>query len=65
LIPAAPPSWWRLPGVKRLMESGGVKPMKHQYLPGGLAAVPKVCKMLMHNEISGSKLVVHPQESLP
>jgi NADPH:quinone reductase-like Zn-dependent oxidoreductase len=51
--------------LPRWLESGEVKPMKHQYLPGGLAAVPKGCKMLMDNEISGSKLVVHPQESLP
>ena len=51
--------------LPRRLERGEVKPMKHQYLPGGLAAVPKGCKMLMDNEISGSKLVVHPQESLP
>jgi hypothetical protein len=42
-----------------------MKPMKHQYLRGGLEAVPKGCEMLMDNEISGSELVVHPQESLP
>jgi NADPH2:quinone reductase len=51
--------------LPRWLERGGVKPMKHQYLRGGLAAVPKGCEILMDNEISGSELVVHPQESLP
>ena len=39
------------------------QPNRVEVVPGGLAAIPAGLKRLEKNEVSGAKLVVHPQES--
>lgn len=46
-----------------LLEKGLIKPNRVEVLSGGLAAIPAGLKRLEKNEVSGAKLVVHPQES--
>ncbi|RPD53644.1 GroES-like protein [Lentinus tigrinus ALCF2SS1-7] len=51
--------WRKLPD---LLEEGALKPTKYKLL-GGLEAVPGGLDQLRRNEVSGVKLVVHPQDT--
>lgn len=44
------------------LEEGIIKPNRVEYLPGGLGAIVAGLKRLENNEVSGVKLVVHPQD---
>ncbi|KAI0747048.1 GroES-like protein [Daedaleopsis nitida] len=51
---------------KRLTEwsrTGVIKPSRVEVLPGGLAGVPDGCARMRDNKVSGTKLVVRPQET--
>ncbi|EMD40145.1 hypothetical protein CERSUDRAFT_133008, partial [Gelatoporia subvermispora B] len=46
-----------------LIEEGAIKPMRVEVLPGGLSGVPHGLERLKNDQVSASKLVVHPQET--
>ncbi|OCH85946.1 GroES-like protein [Obba rivulosa] len=46
-----------------LLEEGAIKPMHVEVLPGGLAGVVDGLERLKNNQVSATKLVVHPQET--
>ncbi|KAK7679610.1 hypothetical protein QCA50_017321 [Cerrena zonata] len=49
-----------LPG---LLDSGDLKPLTPEIIPGGLSGIPGGLKRLINNEVSARKLVVHPAET--
>ncbi|RDX56944.1 GroES-like protein [Lentinus brumalis] len=49
-----------LPG---LLESGDIKPLKFELIPGGLGGINAGLEKLKANQVSASKLVVHPSET--
>ncbi|KAI0741851.1 GroES-like protein [Daedaleopsis nitida] len=52
---------------KRLTEwlaTGVVVPNRVEVLPGGLAGIPEGCARMRDNKVSGTKLVVRPQETV-
>ncbi|KAK7679612.1 hypothetical protein QCA50_017323 [Cerrena zonata] len=49
-----------LPG---LLDSGVLKPLIPEIIPGGLSGIPAGLKRLHNNEVSARKLVVHPTET--
>ncbi|KIY72488.1 GroES-like protein [Cylindrobasidium torrendii FP15055 ss-10] len=53
---------WPLFG--KLLEQGLIKPNRFEILPGGLKAVAGGLDKLARDEVSGVKLVVHPQETV-
>ncbi|KAI0760997.1 GroES-like protein [Trametes elegans] len=50
----------KLPG---LLESGQLKPLRAEVLPGGLGGITAGLDRLKKNQVSGTKLVVHPAET--
>ncbi|KAL7278934.1 GroES-like protein [Trametes coccinea BRFM310] len=46
-----------------LIEAGHVKPLRFEVLPGGLAGIPSGLAKLKNDQVSATKLVVHPQET--
>ncbi|KAG6810233.1 hypothetical protein H0H92_012799 [Tricholoma furcatifolium] len=49
--------------ITALLEKGDIKPNRVGVVPGGLSAVVGALKRLESGEVSGVKLVVHPQET--
>ncbi|TBU30524.1 GroES-like protein [Dichomitus squalens] len=49
--------------ITAYLESGEIKPLKAEVLPGGLAGVVSGVEKLRNNQVSGTKLIVHPQET--
>ncbi|TFK36707.1 chaperonin 10-like protein [Crucibulum laeve] len=49
--------------VSQWLEEGVIKPNKVEVIPGGLAGITEGLKRLENDQVSGSKLVVHPQET--
>jgi len=49
--------------ITSLLEAGDIKTPPVKVLPNGLAGVLDGFKMLQNNQVSGAKLVVHPQET--
>ncbi|KAF9002308.1 chaperonin 10-like protein [Cyathus striatus] len=49
--------------VTSLSESGAIVPNKIEVVPGGLAGIPEGLKRLENDQVSGFKLVVHPDET--
>ncbi|KAI0073332.1 GroES-like protein [Panus rudis PR-1116 ss-1] len=68
--------WFHLPPFDKLgmeilqvhlpewLKTGAIKPNQAEYLPGGLHGVPVGWERLRNNQVSGKKLVVHPQETV-
>ncbi|KAI0715787.1 GroES-like protein [Cerioporus squamosus] len=52
--------WRALPA---LLESGDIKPVNVEVIPGGLGGVTVGLQKLKANQVSASKLVVHPSET--
>ncbi|PIL24398.1 hypothetical protein GSI_14151 [Ganoderma sinense ZZ0214-1] len=52
-----------LDALPALLESGDIKPNRTEILPGGLNAVPGGLQRLKNNQVSGVKLVVHPEDT--
>ncbi|PIL24399.1 hypothetical protein GSI_14152 [Ganoderma sinense ZZ0214-1] len=52
-----------LDALPALLESGDIKPNRTEILPGGLNGVPDGLRRLKNNQVSGVKLVVHPQDT--
>ncbi|TFK32494.1 chaperonin 10-like protein [Crucibulum laeve] len=50
--------------LSQWVEAGLIKPNKVEVLPGGLAGIKEGLKMLENDQVSGLKLVAHPQETL-
>ncbi|KAH9917158.1 GroES-like protein [Epithele typhae] len=53
-----------LDALPKLLESGAIRPNRHEVLPGGLAGIVDGLKRMENDEISGVKLVVRPQETV-
>jgi len=49
--------------VTRFLAEGLIKPNRVEIVPGGLGAIPAALGRLERGEVSGVKLVVHPQET--
>ncbi|EJF64045.1 GroES-like protein [Dichomitus squalens LYAD-421 SS1] len=49
--------------ITAYLESGEIKPLKAEVLPGGLAGAFSGVEKLRNNQVSGTKLIVHPQET--
>ncbi|TFK79446.1 GroES-like protein, partial [Polyporus arcularius HHB13444] len=49
-----------LPG---LLESGEIKPLNFEVIPGGLGGVTTGLEKLKANQVSASKLIIHPSET--
>ncbi|THH31503.1 hypothetical protein EUX98_g2684 [Antrodiella citrinella] len=49
--------------ITELLSSGDIKPNLTESLPGGLAAGIEGLRRLQNDEVSGRKLIVHPQET--
>jgi len=49
--------------VIRFLAEGLIKPNRVEIVPGGLGAIPAALDRLERGEVSGVKLVVHPQET--
>ncbi|TBU56742.1 GroES-like protein [Dichomitus squalens] len=52
-----------LSSLPKLLETGDIKPNRVEVLPGGLNGVVGGLERLKANQVSGVKLVVHPQET--
>ncbi|TBU37976.1 GroES-like protein [Dichomitus squalens] len=52
-----------LASLPKLLETGDIKPNRVEVLPGGLNGVVSGLERLKANQVSGVKLVVHPQET--
>ncbi|KAG5732530.1 Zinc-type alcohol dehydrogenase-like protein C2E1P3.01, partial [Termitomyces sp. T112] len=50
--------------LTELLETGEIKPNRVEVVPGGLAGIAGSLKRLELNQVSGVKLVVHPQETV-
>ncbi|OCH89713.1 GroES-like protein [Obba rivulosa] len=50
--------------ISALLESGEIKPNPVEVLPNGLAGIPAGLKRIEKGEVSGIKLVAHPQETV-
>jgi len=50
--------------ITRILAEGLIKPNKVQIVPGGLGAIPAALDKLEAGEVSGVKLVVHPEETV-
>ncbi|TFK23600.1 GroES-like protein [Coprinopsis marcescibilis] len=50
--------------IASLISEGIIKPSKVEVLPGGLAGIPDGLQRLENNEVSGVKLIAHPQENI-
>ncbi|TBU30550.1 GroES-like protein [Dichomitus squalens] len=46
-----------------LLESNEIRPLKVDIVPGGLAGIVSGVEKLRNNQVSGAKLVAHPQET--
>ncbi|KAI9061183.1 GroES-like protein [Trametes sanguinea] len=46
-----------------LVEAGHIKPLRFEVIPGGLAGIPVGLNKLKNDQVSATKLVVHPQET--
>ncbi|KAH9917142.1 GroES-like protein [Epithele typhae] len=53
-----------LDALPKLLESGAIKPSRHEILPGGLAGIIDGLRRMENDEVSGVKLVVRPQETV-
>ncbi|KAA1476194.1 GroES-like protein [Dentipellis sp. KUC8613] len=49
--------------LEKFMEEGIIRPTRVEVVPGGLQGVPAGLERLMTGKVSGTKLVVHPQQS--
>ncbi|KAH8074798.1 GroES-like protein [Cristinia sonorae] len=49
--------------VSDYIVSGDLKPNRTEALPGGLSGIPDGLKRLQNNQVSGVKLIAHPQET--
>nr|VWP00646.1 ATP-dependent RNA helicase CshA (EC [Ganoderma boninense] len=52
-----------LDALPALLENGDIKPNRTEILPGGLNGVPDGLQRLKNNQVSGVKLVIHPQDT--
>ena len=46
------------------LESGEIKPLRVEVIPGGLGGITAGLDKLKNNQVSGAKLVVRPQETV-
>ncbi|KAI0754147.1 GroES-like protein [Daedaleopsis nitida] len=53
-----------LAALPQLLESGDIKPNREELLPGGLHGVANGLERLRKDQVSGTKLVVRPQDTL-
>ncbi|TCD68535.1 hypothetical protein EIP91_010460 [Steccherinum ochraceum] len=50
--------------LSEYLEKGVIKPNRIEVVPGGLAGIPDGLDRLRKDQVSGQKLVVHPQETV-
>ncbi|TEB33428.1 GroES-like protein [Coprinellus micaceus] len=50
-------------GIEKLLEDGSIKPARSEVLPGGLTGVDEGLKRIEKGQVSGVKLVIHPEDT--